>query len=94
MTQPRVKFRAGQASCAIWENEAVMNGKTVTMLKASVERRYKEGNGTWKCPGRLSRNEMPWAGYCLQKAFEYMIEERSAGDDGEGAERSSRGERG
>ena len=83
-TKPRAKFRAGQASCAIWENEAVMNGKTVTMLKASVERRYRDSSGTWKSSTSFSRNEIPLAVYCLEKAFEYMIEERSIDDEGEG----------
>ena len=46
MAQPLDKIRAGAVSAAIWENEATVNGKTVTMFKASVERRFKDSNGT------------------------------------------------
>jgi len=35
--KPVAKFRAGQLSAAIWENEITVNGKKATMLKASVQ---------------------------------------------------------
>ena len=57
--QPVKKFRAGQVSCALWENEANMNGRIVTMLKATVERRYKDRDGNWKSNGSFGRNEIP-----------------------------------
>ena len=82
MTQPVKKFRAGSVSCALWENEATVNGKTMTMLKASVERRFKNGDGEWKSSGSFSRNEIPLAIWCLQKAFDTMLEEREvSGED-------------
>jgi len=77
MAGPLKKFRAGQVSCALWENEATVNGKSVRMLKASVERRYKDKNDTWKSSNSFSRNEIPLAIYCLQKAFDTIIEEQS-----------------
>ncbi|MFC1805830.1 hypothetical protein ACFL09_02490 [Planctomycetota bacterium] len=43
--QPLARFRAGQISCAIWENETEVNGTTKTVLKASVSRRYKDRDG-------------------------------------------------
>jgi hypothetical protein len=76
MAQPVAKFRAGQISCALWENEAKINGRIVELLKATVERRYKNGDGEWKSSGSFSRNELPLAIYCLQKAFEHMIEKQ------------------
>ena len=77
MAGPVTKFRAGQVSCAIWANEAVVNGNNMSLLKASVERRYKDASGEWKSSGSFGRNEIPLVMYCLQKAFEYIIEERS-----------------
>ena len=74
MKQPTAKFRAGNLSCALWENKAEIDGRTVTMLKATVERRYKDSSGNWKSSGSFSRNEIPLAIYCLSKAFDYMIE--------------------
>ena len=77
MTGPLKKFRAGQVSCALWENEAKVNGRSVTMLKVTVERRYKDKNDKWQSSGSFSRNEIPLAIYCLQKAFEAIVEEQS-----------------
>ena len=77
MAGPLKKFRAGQVSCALWENEATVNGRSVTMLKATVERRYKDKNDKWQSSGSFSRNEIPLAVYCLQKAFEAIVEEQN-----------------
>ena len=52
------------------------------MLKASVERRYKDKDGTWKSATSFSRNEIPLAVYCLSKAFETIVAEEK--DDGNG----------
>ena len=46
--QPVARFRAGQISCAIWENEINVNGTAKTVLKAGVSRRYKDRDGSWK----------------------------------------------
>ena len=43
--KPIAKFKAGMVSVAIWENQIEVKGKTVTMLKATVQRRYKDKNG-------------------------------------------------
>jgi len=75
MAKPVAKFKAGQVSAALWENEiTTKNGHKATMLKASVQRRYKDRDGQWKSSGSFSRNEIPLAIYCLQKAFEKIIE--------------------
>ena len=71
---PVAKFRAGQIASAVWENEIQVKGKSVTVLKATVQRRYKDRDGNWKSSGSFSRNEIPMAIYCLQKAFEKIIE--------------------
>jgi hypothetical protein len=72
--KPVAKFQAGQVSAAIWENEISVNGRQVTVLKATVQRRYKDRDGEWKSSSSMSRNEIPLAIYTLQKCFEYMIE--------------------
>jgi hypothetical protein len=80
-TKPVQKFRAGQVSCALWENEiSVAGGRKVKVLKATVERRYKDGD-EWKSSGSFARNELPLAIYCLQKAFDHMIEEANTRSD-------------
>ena len=73
-TLPVAKFKAGQLSCAVWENQMNINGKTVTVLKATIQRRYKDKNsGEWKSSGSFGRNESPLAIFCLQKALEEII---------------------
>ncbi len=74
---PVAKFRAGQVSSALWENQIQVKGAAVTILKATVQRRYKDRNNEWKSSTSFSRNEIPLAIHCLQKAFEKIIEIQS-----------------
>lgn len=71
---PVAKFRAGQVSSAVWRNEIQVKGKAITVLKATVQRRYKDKEGNWQSSGSFSRNEIPLAIHCLQQAFEKIIE--------------------
>ena len=80
--KPVAKFQAGQISAALWENEIEVKGRTVSVLKATVQRRYKDNKtDSWKSSGSFSRNEIPLAIYCLQKAFEKIIETQSEQSD-------------
>ena len=74
MAQPLARFRAGSVSCALWEDEIVVDGTTKSVLKASVSRRYKDRDGNWKSSQSFARNEIPLAIHCLQQAFEKIIE--------------------
>jgi hypothetical protein len=78
---PVKKFSAGSVSCALWNNDAVVNGNKVQILKATVERRYKDRDGTWKSSGSFSRNEIPMAVFCLLKAFTAMVGEDEAEEE-------------
>ena len=71
---PVAKFKAGQVSSAVWRNEIQVKGVAVEILKATVQRRYKDRDGNWQSSGSFSRNEIPLAIHCLQKAFEKIIE--------------------
>ena len=82
MAGPLKKFSAGSVSSAIWENEGTMaDGRKVEILKATVERRYKDKDGTWKSSGSFSRNEIPLAVYCLLKAFVAIVQEKNGSED-------------
>ena len=83
--KPTAKFKAGQVSAALWKNEiTTKNGVEVTVLKATVQRRYKDKNGAWQSSTSFSRNELPLAIYCLQKAFEKIIELQIDSANGDG----------
>jgi len=71
---PIARFKAGPVSAALWENEIQTGGRTATILKATIQRRYKDTDGQWKSSTSFSRNEIPLAVHCLQKAFEKMID--------------------
>jgi hypothetical protein len=84
---PIAKFQAGQVSAALWENQVQIKGRTVTLLKATVQRRYKDkDSGEWKSSGSFGRNEIPLAIYCLQKAFEKIIEKQKDSSNGDNVE--------
>jgi len=92
MTQqtPIAKFRAGQVSAALWENEIQTGGRTATILKATIQRRYRDTDGNWKSSTSFSRNEIPLAMHCLHKAFEKIIElQNEATANGGGADETS-----
>ena len=79
--RPLAKFKAGSVVCAVWENEAQIGGQTKTVLKATVERRYKTEDG-WKSSGSYGRNEIPLVRHVLQQAFELILQERSRNGNG------------
>ena len=78
---PVKKIRAGSVSCALWENEINVNGTKKTVLKATLDRRYKDQNGEWKSSSSFGRNEIALAIYCLAHAFHVMVGEQ--GGNGE-----------
>ena len=80
--QPVARVSAGAVTAALWENEINIGGQPKTVLKASVARRYKDRDGTWKSTTSFSKNEIPLAIYCLQKAYEKIIAEEGADTNG------------
>ena len=74
---PVAKFKAGQVSSAVWENTIQVKGQAITILKATVQRRYKDKEGNWQSSASFARNEIPLAIHCLQQAFEKIIETQS-----------------
>ena len=65
----------------MWENEAKVKDQTVSMLRTTVERRYKDRDGDWKSSGSFSRNDIPLVIWCLEKAFGVMIEDGTRRED-------------
>lgn len=84
--KPIAKLKAAQIDCAIWENEVSVNGKTQTILKATVSRRYRDRNGNWKSAQSFSWNEIPLVIHVLQKAFEMMLAAPKEQSDAESPE--------
>ncbi|MEK6677585.1 MAG: hypothetical protein AABZ47_18270 [Planctomycetota bacterium] len=73
--KPSAKFKAGGVSVALWPTEITANGRTITVLKASLDKRYKDNaTGEWKSSSSLSRNEVGQAVLCLVRAYAAMME--------------------
>lgn len=85
---PVAKYTAGTISAAIWTNEITVKERKVTELKVTVQRRFKDRDGTWKSSGSFSGNEIPLAIYCLEKSFEHMIESPKDEDDSNDSEKA------
>lgn len=58
----------------------MLGGKRQVMLRATIDRRYRDRDGVWKTSQSFSRNEVPLAIYLLQKAFGAMAEAETAQD--------------
>jgi hypothetical protein len=74
---PVMKFRVGAIHCAVWENDLVIKGKRMPVLRVTIGKGYKDRNGAWKMTGSFMREEIPSAIYCLQRAMESMMKEQS-----------------
>ena len=83
MAKPIARFRAGTVGCSLWENERQVNGRTVTMLKATIERRFKGSDGTWQSSNSFGRNDIPLVQWCLDQAFTAMVGEQGSRNEAE-----------
>ena len=85
---PDRSARSGFASPKVWAKGHVPpefldwvdrhwshDDQTRVMLNAGVGRRYKDRDGNWQSSQSSGRNEIPLAVWCLEKAFEKIIEE-------------------
>lgn len=84
--KPLWKASAGTVSVALWKNDVAVGGRNVTMLKATVERRYKDAQGQWASSSSFGRNEVPLLLYCLGRAYGKMLEkpDGAEGDTSDG----------
>jgi len=71
---PEKKFRAGAISATIWENQGKINGNPPTTFNCvSIERTYKDKQGSWQSTRSMRLNDLPKAMVVLNKAYEYLV---------------------
>lgn len=83
MKQPIAKFKAGAIEASIWENQIDTATGKVTVLKANIERRYKNAQGEWASTNSYGKADIPQVIFCLQRAYAEIIDrdnERSTRD--------------
>ena len=79
MSKPIMKYAAGNVAVAIWENEIPLpNGTTKPVLKATVERQYKDKNDKWQSSSSFGRNEIALARHVLGQAYTFILDEEKA----------------
>lgn len=70
---PEKKFRASPVTATVWANEVrTKEGETRMYRTISLERVYKDKDGSWKSTTSLRTNDLPKAVLVLNKAFEYI----------------------
>lgn len=74
MKQPIEKFKAGSIECSLWENQIDTATGKVTVLKANIERRYKNAQGEWASTHSYGKTDLPQAIFCLQRAYAEIID--------------------
>jgi len=77
---PVKAFRRGTCSAAVFANDAKVNGRSVEILKAHVQRRYKDKNNNWQSTSTYGINDIPKIVLCLQQAYEFMTENSTEDD--------------
>ncbi len=82
--RPVARFRAGAITAAVWRNSIDVSGRKVSVFKATVERGFKDPKtDEWRNTGSFGRNDLPLVVFCLERAFAWMIEHESKGDENE-----------
>ncbi|MCX6710444.1 MAG: hypothetical protein NTV63_05870 [Candidatus Woesearchaeota archaeon] len=73
-TLPEKKFRAGAISATIWKNKTQQKGNGPSEYRTiSLERVYKDKEGTWQNTRSLRILDIPKALLVLNKAYEYLV---------------------
>ncbi|MFT4312892.1 MAG: hypothetical protein ACMXYA_00625 [Candidatus Woesearchaeota archaeon] len=66
------RFSAGSISATIWSNEKYVNGQQVTLHSISLQRSYKDKDGSWKNSANMRFADLPKAQLVLDKAYEFL----------------------
>ena len=79
MAKPEIVFKVGAVRASVFRNVIQKNGQSIPLPKVVIEVRYKDKTGQWNGTNSLSINDLPKAILALQKAFEYLLEQKQAG---------------
>ncbi|MBI4148461.1 hypothetical protein HY490_04175 [Candidatus Woesearchaeota archaeon] len=70
---PEKKFRAGAVAASVWRNSTLKDGKQDSYCTVSLERGYKNKEGTWQNTSSLRANDLPRAALVLAEAYKYLV---------------------
>ncbi len=76
MSKPEIVFKVGAVRASVFRNTIEKQGKLIPLPKVVIEVRYRGKTGQWNGTNSLSLNDLPKAILALQKAFEYLMENK------------------
>ncbi len=80
--RPEKKFSTGAINATVWKNKGLAKtGEPSEYRTISIQRRYKDKDGTWKSTNSLRVNDLPKAALVLNKAYEYLVLRDGTGSD-------------
>lgn len=72
--QPQKEFRAGTIVAAVWEDQAVVNGRSVPQFSIRVQKRYRdERSGQWKTTTYFRADDLPKLVLVANKVYEDVM---------------------
>ena len=78
MAEPEKRFRFGACSASVFANQInTAQGPTV-VKNVSLQRAYKDKDGTFQHTSSLGVNDIPKAVLALTKAYEYLLSQGKA----------------
>lgn len=80
--KPIQKFKAGAIDASVWENSKQINGVPVTVYAVTLDRKYKDKNGTWQSTSSLNVNDIPKAIVALEEAYKSLVMKDANGNNG------------
>lgn len=78
--KPIARFRAGSLTAALWANKVNFSQGNRSLLKVTVERRYRDAQSKWHTTSSFTRNEVPLAIHLLYHAFGDMVRRETEAD--------------
>lgn len=73
--EPVKRYKVGNVSVAVWENEGkVKGGETATFYSISAPvKSYKDSDNEWQTTASLGTNDVPKAIVALEMAYHYVM---------------------
>ncbi len=73
MNKPEKVFRSGPVKATVWSNASEKDGKSFDYRTVSLERSYKDKNGSWQKTNSFRITDLPRAELVLRKSFEFSV---------------------
>jgi hypothetical protein len=80
MAQPEKRFKVGACTASVFVNEVSTGSGTATIKSVSLQRAYKDDDGTFQYTTSFKANDIPKAVVALIKAYDYLVSSEWKGE--------------